>query len=225
MVTIGMIVFNDVQLLDIAGPLDLFRATDGITPWLIAKTSDPVRAWNLPQVTFTPDYAMEHAPEFDVLFVPGGVGVGAAIEDDETRHFIQHRGERAKYVTSVCTGSLVLGTAGLLHGYRASTHWRYMDLLRDVGAIPTDERVVTDRNRLTAGGVTSGMDFGLSLIAELANKEAAERTQLWLQYAPMPPFDAGHPSTAPAEMVQRLKEETETVFEQRRQLILTAIDA
>lgn len=222
MVTIGMVVFKDVQLLDIAGPLELFRATEGITPWLIAKTSDPVSAWALPHVTFAPDYAMEHAPEFDVLFVPGGVGVSGAIEDDESRHFIQHRGERAKYVTSVCTGSLALGAAGLLRGYRAATHWRYMELLEDVGAIPTDERVVIDRNRITAGGVTSGMDFGLSLLAELISKEAAERTQLWLQYAPSPPFNAGHPSTAPAAIVQRLKSDTEEVFEQRRKLILTS---
>src|SRR5579862_8831858 len=160
---IGMVVFPGFQLLDVACPLELFAMTEGIEPWLVAKTTDPVPAWHLPGVTMTPDYSFEHAPEFEILFVPGGYGLNEAMADRETMHFIKHRGERATHVTSVCTGALALGGAGLLNGYRAATHWRFMNLLKDAGATPADERVVIDRNRITAGGVTAGIDFGLTL--------------------------------------------------------------
>jgi cyclohexyl-isocyanide hydratase len=219
---IGMVIFPGFQLLDVAGPLELFRMTEGMEPWLIAKSDEPVPAFKFPGVTVKPDYSMEHAPEFDILFVPGGYGLNEVLADSEQIQFLAHRGERATHVTSVCTGALALGAAGLLQGYRAATHWRFMGLLKDAGAIPVDERVVVDRNRITAGGVTAGIDFGLTLIGELIGKDAAERAQLWLQYAPSPPFNAGHPSSAPAAITKQLEDDSEEVYEQRRQLILTA---
>lgn len=219
---IGMVVFPGFQLLDVACPLELFGTSQGIEPMLVAKTTEPVPAFHIPNATLTPDYSFEHAPEFEILFVPGGFGLNDAMADDETMHFIQHRGERATHITSVCTGALALGAAGLLRGYRAATHWRFRELLKDAGATPVDERVVIDRNRITAGGVTAGIDFGLTLIAELIGKDAAERSQLWLEYNPSPPFNAGHPSTAPAAIVKQLEDQSAEVYEQRRQLILTA---
>ena len=114
--------------------------------------------------------------------------------------FLKDRGGRAKFVTSVCTGSLVLGAAGLLEGYKATSHWVTTDMLPIFGAIPTDGRVVTDRNRITGGGVTAGIDFGLSLVGKLRDRQYAEGVQLIAEYAPEPPFDAGTPKTAPAEM-------------------------
>jgi cyclohexyl-isocyanide hydratase len=119
--------------------------------------------------------------------------------------FLRAHGERARYVTSVCTGALLLGAAGLLRGYRAATHWAYMDLLPSVGAIPVHERVVVDRNRITAGGVTAGIDFALRVMAEIAGADRAERAQLMLEYDPAPPFRCGHPSVAPPSLVEQAR--------------------
>jgi cyclohexyl-isocyanide hydratase len=168
---------------------------------LVAAGKAPLSPASLPQLRFTPSYDFDDAPHLDVLFVPGGDGIGQAIGDERTLRFLAERGPAARYVTSVCTGALLLGAAGLLEGYRAATHWRYMDLLELVGAVPVDERVVRDGNRITSGGVTAGIDFGLVLAAELVGDDAAQTTQLWLQYAPEPPFSAGHPGSAPRAIV------------------------
>ena len=146
----------------------------------------------------TPTTTFADCPrDLDVLFVPGGVpGTLTMMEDPEVLAFLADRGSRARFVTSVCTGSLVLGAAGLLKGYKATSHWLTRDVLAEFGAIPTAGRIVVDRNRVTGGGVTAGLDFGLELVAQLRNRDYAEAVQLYLEYDPQPPFDSGTPEKA-----------------------------
>jgi cyclohexyl-isocyanide hydratase len=143
----------------------------------------------------------EAAPA-DVLFVPGGSGLVPLLQDEEVLEFLRRQAASAHYVTAVCTGSLLLGAAGLLQGYRATTHWAYHELLERCGAIPVRQRVVVDRNRVTAGGVTAGIDFALRLTAELCGEPLARAIQLGLEYDPEPPFDSGTPERATAELRQ-----------------------
>ena len=144
--------------------------------------------------------------DLDVLFVPGGiVGTTACMRDAEVLDFLADRGASARFVTSVCTGSLVLAAAGLLNGYRATSHWAVADLLPLMGATRASGRVVVDRNRMTGGGVTAGIDFGLLLLASLRDAEMARRAQLVVEYAPQPPFDAGEPASAGAELVAKVR--------------------
>ncbi len=217
--SIGVLIFPEFQLLDVAGPLDMFASTEGCRPLLVGTTCDPVAADGFNGIAFTPNTDFAGAPPLDVLFVPGGEGIAQAISDPPTLSFLRSQALTATYITSVCTGALVLGAAGLLQGYRAATHWRYMDLLPLVGAEPVDERVVRDRNRITSGGVTAGIDFGLVLIAEIMGRAAAEATQLSMQYAPAPPFQAGHPSAAPQQIVEELRKRTQLVHGSREMLL------
>jgi cyclohexyl-isocyanide hydratase len=144
--------------------------------------------------------------------------VNPLLTDDETFDFIRHQAEHARYITSVCTGALVLGAAGLLEGKRATTHWNSLDLLRDYGAEPVDARYVIDGTLATGGGVTAGIDFGLALAAELAGREAAEAIQLQLEYAPSPPFDAGSPASASSSVVETVKQQTASIRAEREVL-------
>jgi cyclohexyl-isocyanide hydratase len=193
---IGMLVFPGMTVLDLIGPQQYFAVAPGRTTHLLWKTRDAVVSDSgvpiLPTATFA-----EAPEELEILFVPGGFqGTGATIGDPDVLAFVASRGERAKYVTSVCTGALILGAAGLLRGYRATTHWAYHELLPLVGAEPVAARVVEDRNRITGGGVTSGIDFGLTLLARLAGEDYARGWQLGTEYDPHPPFDAGTPNKA-----------------------------
>ncbi len=194
--TIGMLVFPGMTALDLIGPQQFFAVAPGRTTQLLWKSREPVVSDTgvpvLPTATFA-----EAPAELEVLFVPGGFrGTAATIGDPEVRDFVAGRGARATYVASVCTGALILGAAGLLRGYRAATHWAYRDLLPLVGAEPVEARVVEDRNRITGGGVTSGIDFGLTLLARLAGEDYARGWQLGTEYDPRPPFDAGTPAKA-----------------------------
>ena len=152
-----------------------------------------------------PDCVLDDAPAVDVLFVPGGSGISGVIENAETLRFLRERASSTRYITSVCTGALALGAAGLLRGYRATTHWMSIDLLPLVGAIPVSERIVIDRNRITAGGITAGIDFGLTIAAEICGRKVAEEIQLMLEYCPQPPFNSGSPATADAELVDSIR--------------------
>jgi cyclohexyl-isocyanide hydratase len=200
---IAMLLFPQVTLLDLVGPLEVFHRIPDAKVHLVWKDAQPVPADSgfamLPTATFA------DVPPADVLFVPGGAGQIPLMEDAEAIDFLQRQAARAAYVTSVCTGSLLLGAAGLLRGYRAATHWAFMDLLPAVGAIPVDERVVVDRNRVTAGGVTAGIDFGLRIAAELVNESFAKRVQLALEYDPAPPFASGHPRSAAPDDVAAVR--------------------
>ena len=202
-IRIGMLVYDDMILLDLTAPMTvLVPAASDIH--LVAKSRKPVRTdiGVLVQPTMTFD---ECPDDLDVLFVPGGLaGSLAAMNDEATTAFVADRGSRAKWVTSVCTGSLVLGAAGLLRGYRATSHWYVRDLLPLMGAEMSKDRVVTDRNRITGGGATAGIDFGLTLVAQLRGEEYAKRIQLILEYDPKPPFSAGSPDTAGPQLVQEV---------------------
>lgn len=192
---VGMLVHNDMILLDLTGPLTVFNILQADVR-LIGKSKQPVATdVGLP---VAPTDSFETAPEvLDVLFVPGGLkGTVDAMKDAATIDFLKSRGERARFVTSVCTGSLLLGAAGLLKGYSATSHWYVRQLLPLMGATLRKDRVVEDRNRITAGGVTAGIDFRLTIGAKLANEDAARRVQLLIEYDPKPPFDAGSPKRA-----------------------------
>lgn len=195
--TIAMLVYPGFTALDLVGPHYMLTSLMGATTRIVAKTRDSVKSDAglviVPDATFD-----ETAKDLDILFVPGGTnGTLAAMKDDATLAFLADRGGRARFVTSVCTGSLVLGAAGLLDGYAATSHWLTRSVLPVFGAKPVDRRVVRDRNRITGAGVTAGLDFGLSLVGELRDRLYAESVQLLAEYAPEPPFAAGSPQTAP----------------------------
>ncbi len=192
---VGMLVHPDMILLDLTGPLTVFNILQADVR-LIGKTKQPVMTdVGLP---VTPTDTFDSAPAvLDVLFVPGGLkGTVDGMKDQPTIDFLKDRGGRAHFVTSVCTGSLLLGSAGLLKGYQATSHWYVRELLPLMGATLRKERVVADRDRITAGGVTAGLDFALTIAAKLADEEAAKRIQLVLEYDPKPPYDAGSPEQA-----------------------------
>jgi len=152
----------------------------------------------------------------DVLCVPGGYGVTAALGDREFLAEVRRLGQGARYVTSVCSGSLILAAVGLLEGKRATCHWAWRPLLAELGVTVEDARVVRDGNVITGGGVTAGIDFALALVAELAGVEAAQRIQLSIEYDPAPPFDAGHPDRAPAAVAAALRERVALQYPDRR---------
>jgi cyclohexyl-isocyanide hydratase len=197
---IGLLVFPKVTQLDLTGPVQVFSSMPGAAVHLVWKRIEPVQSDSV--LVLTPTTTLADCPQLDVICVPGGVGSDDLLNDEEVLAFLRRQAAGAKFVTSVCTGSLVLGAAGLLRGYRAATHWTAMDNLKAFGATPTKSRVCIDRNRVTGGGVTAGIDFALALIAELRGPRVAEMVQLGLEYAPQPPFDSGRPDTAPAEVLE-----------------------
>jgi cyclohexyl-isocyanide hydratase len=167
----------------------------------------------------TPTLVFGDCPALDVMCVPGGAGINALLTDPEVLDFLRTEGKRARYLTSVCTGSLVLGAAGLLKGRRATTHWASHEFLGKLGAIPTHGRVVRDGNLFTAGGVTAGIDFGLTVAAELLGQEQAQAIQLALEYAPEPPFRSGTPQEAPPQVLAAAKERLASMRNARRAII------
>ena len=211
---IGILIFPNVTQLDATGPAQVLSRVPGATLHMIWKTRDPVMTDA--GFAIVPTTTFADCPQLDVICVPGGGGQVALMGDDETLDFLRRQAAGARYVTSVCTGSLVLGAAGLLKGYRSACHWASRELLTQFGAIPVAERVVRDRNRLSGGGVTAGIDFGLTLAAELAGEEIAKSIQLVMEYDPQPPFDCGSPEKAGPERVQRLKERISAMLESRQ---------
>ncbi len=214
---IGFLLFPDVTQLDLTGPAQVLARVPGAQLHLVWKTLEPV----LTDVGFAivPTQTLDSCPALDVLCVPGGAGIGDCLRDTEVLSWLRRQGEGARYVTSVCTGSLVLGAAGLLDGYDSACHWAFRDLLPRFGARPVAERVVRDRNRISGGGVTAGIDFGLTLVAELAGEEAARMIQLGLEYDPQPPFDSGSPEAAGAERVARFRARIQPQLEARLAII------
>ncbi|MEW6644127.1 MAG: DJ-1/PfpI family protein [Pseudomonadota bacterium] len=200
---IGLLVFPKLTQLDLTGPLQVFSRLPGAQVHLIWKRIEPVPSDAVLALLPTTTYA--DCPQLDVICVPGGAGADDQVNDEETLDFLRRQAAGARYVTSVCTGSLVLGAAGLLAGYRATCHWSALPLLAAFGATPVATRVCIDRNRVTGGGVTAGIDFALTLAAELVGRTAAEMIQLSLEYNPAPPFQSGSPDTAPREVLARLE--------------------
>jgi len=201
---IGLLVFPKVTQLDLTGPVQVFSSLPGAKLHLIWKRIEPVQSDSV--LVLTPTMTFADCPQLDVICVPGGVGSDDLLNDEEVLAFLRKQAEGAKFVTSVCTGSLVLGAAGLLRGYRAATHWTAMDNLSAFGAIPTNTRVCIDRNRVTGGGVTAGIDFALTLVSKLLDDRTAQAIQLRLEYNPAPPFNAGSPDTAPSDVLEMIKE-------------------
>lgn len=197
---IAMLVYPGMTVMDLVGPHCMFGSLMGAKIYIVAKSLDPVTSDA--GLTIVPTDTFATCPrDLTVLFTPGGTnGTLTAASDAETLAFMADRGARAKYVTSVCSGSLILGAAGLLKGYKATSHWSCRDALAGFGAIPTEARVVRDRNRITGAGVTAGLDFGLSMVAELRDQTYAECAQLMSEYDPAPPFNAGSMKTAPPKV-------------------------
>ncbi len=173
---IGLVIFPKVTQLDLTGPLQVFSHVPGAKVHLIWKRIEPVPSDSV--LTLTPTATFADCPQLDVICVPGGAGINDMVNDADMLDFLRAQAKEAKYVTSVCTGSLVLGAAGLLRGYRATTHWSAMEFLEAFGATPVKTRVCTDRNRVTGGGVTAGIDFALKLVSMLLDQRTAEAIQL-----------------------------------------------
>jgi cyclohexyl-isocyanide hydratase len=198
-ISVAFLLFPNVTQLDLTGPAQVLSRLGNVTLDLVWKSRAPVPTdagfGIVPTATFAD---VTHA---DILCVPGGMGVTDVIEDREAMAWVRAIGGEARWVTSVCTGSLILGAAGLLKGYRAATHWSWRDYLALFGAEMVPDRVVLDRNRVTGGGVTAGIDFALTLMAEVRSPDFAKAVQLSLEYDPAPPFDAGTPEKAGPELV------------------------
>jgi cyclohexyl-isocyanide hydratase len=193
---IGFVIFPDLTQLDFTGPLQVLSRLPQSATHIVAKSTAPVQSDC--GLGLVPTHTFANSPPLDLICIPGGSeGVAGIINDGETIKFVRQQAGVAKYVTSVCTGAFVLGVAGLLKGRRATTHWAYTDLLPLVGATHEKARIVKDGNVITGGGVTAGIDFGLSVVAEIAGETAARRIQLGIEYDPAPPFDSGHPDKAP----------------------------
>ena len=191
--TVAMLAYPDMTLLDLVGP----QATWGFhaDTYLVWSSTDPILTDG--GVTVVPTHTFQNCPRnVDILFVPGGLGTWDVMQNEEALGFLRQAAETARYVTSVCTGSLILAAAGLIQGRRAATHWATYPVLDELGVHGVHERVVTDGNLITGGGVTAGIDFGLAVLAELRGTDVAKSTQLMLEYDPKPPFDAGSPERA-----------------------------
>lgn len=214
---VGFLLFPKIQQLDLTAPYEVFHSARGINVHLVGKTYDPVVSSS--GLAFTPTASFADCPQLDVICIPGGGGTNGLMKDKETLDFIRQQAAGVRYITSVCTGSLVLAAAGLLTGKHAASHWNAIDLLAAFGAVPTAERVVRDGNIITAGGVTSGIDFGLMIVAELLGREEAETVQLGLEYAPAPPFNSGHPETASAEVLAVARERGLGARDERERIV------
>ncbi|WP_441241276.1 DJ-1/PfpI family protein [Tardiphaga sp. 768_D3_N2_1] len=199
---IGSLLFEGLDQIDLTGPFEVLSRIPNATYRIYGKTADPVR--DLRGLRITPDAAIADAPQLDVLHVPGGFGQEALMEDTEVLDWIRAQAGHAR-IFSVCTGALICGAAGLLMGRRATTHWASFHLLRYFGATPVNERVVVDGDWVFAAGVTAGIDGALRLAANLRGDDVARGIQLYMQYAPEPPFNSGTPETAPAEIMAQAR--------------------
>ena len=219
---IGILIYPEFTQLDMTGPFEVFARMPETEVLILAKTREAVPSdYGL---HFLPNGTLRDCPQLNVVCVPGGPGCAPVLEDDEVLGFLADRGGKADYVASVSTGSLVLAAAGLLRGYRATTHWSVLELLALCGAIPVNERVVVDRNRITGAGVTSGLDTALRIAATIFGDDLACEIQLRLEYDPQPPFDCGSPEKAPAAIVDRAREVLEHRMGDRRAAMARAAE-
>jgi cyclohexyl-isocyanide hydratase len=213
---IGMLIFPRLTQLDMTGPYEVLARLPNTIVHLVAHTLDPVKTDRGMMIVPTVTYA--DCPQLDLVMVPGGPGQQDLMEDAVVLEFLRNQAHGARYVTSVCTGSLVLGAAGLLKGKRATCHWAAIDHLTALGAIPVNERVVIDGNIITGAGVASGIDFALKVAAVLEGEEVARQIQLQIEYDPAPPFNSGSPRTATPELLATLRARGAALNEQRREV-------
>jgi len=210
---IGAIIFPGMDQIDFTGPFEILARVPDSTFHVIGKATAPI--CDIRGLILTPEKSFDTAPPLDVLVIPGGSGQEALMEDEAVLAFIRRQAAGARYVFSVCTGALVCGAAGLLKGKKATTHWRSFHLLRYFGAIPVKERVVVDGKLITAAGVTAGIDGALRVAALLRGDRAAQEIQLYLEYAPEPPFQSGTPETAPPAIVNNVKNSSREITQTR----------
>lgn len=199
-----MLAYPDMTQLDLTGPLEVFTRFKEVTVDLAWKNKAPIKAGTVLEIV--PTISFTECPQGDILFVPGGPGQVSLMEDNETLGFLRKQAEHSQYVTSVCTGSLILAAAGLLTGYRATCHWLSLHQLSYFDVEPVSERVVIDRNRVTGAGVTSGIDFALTLSAEIFGEARTRRAQLSMEYDPRPPFPGGSPATSDPATIESLRD-------------------
>jgi cyclohexyl-isocyanide hydratase len=209
---VGMVVFPNLTMLDLIGPHDVLN-TPRCKIDLLWHRIEPVPVQGSFSILPTATFADYDPP--DILFVPGGPGQLPMMDDEALIAFVARAGRTARYITSVCTGSLILGAAGLLKGKRATTHWASLDQLKLLGAIPVSERVVEDGNVITGAGVSSGIDFGLVLTARIWGEAAAKAMQLAIEYDPDPPFTGGSVTSAEPEIVAAMRERMAPLLEKR----------
>lgn len=219
---IGLLLFPNLTQLDLTGPFEVFARVPGAKVHLVWKSTAQLTCDR--GLIMQPSIAFADCPPLDVICVPGGPGQIDLMDDEETLAFLRRQAETAQWVTSVCTGALVLGAAGLLRGYRATTHWASHDQLALLGALPVRERWVIDRNRATGGGVTAGIDFALKLVAEMVGETVAKAIQLSIEYDPAPPFQAGSPEQAGPAVTQQLQPAMAPMLERRRAATLHAAE-
>lgn len=219
---IGLLLFPDITQLDLTGPYEVFTKFPGAQVHLIAKNLEPVKANG--GMRILPDTTMAECPQLDLICVPGGAGMNPLLNDPETLSFLQRQAAEARYVTSVCTGALVLGAAGLLKGKRAATHWMSREMLAHFGAIPMAERVVKDGNIITGGGVTAGIDFALTVAAEAFGADVAKSIQLAIEYDPQPPYDAGSPEGAGEAIATKARATSARRQAEREAMVLQAAE-
>ncbi len=200
---IGLLIFPDITQLDATGPYEVFIKFPDAEVRLIWKSLEPVKAGG--GMLLTPDTIFADCPQLNLICVPGGAGMNPLLNDAETLDFVRAQASGAEYVTSVCTGSLVLGAAGLLNGKRATCHWMSLHMLEAFGATPVAERVVRDGNIITGGGITAGIDFALAVAAEVLGEDTGRAIQLGIEYDPRPPFDSGSPARAEKALVERAR--------------------
>jgi cyclohexyl-isocyanide hydratase len=211
--TLGAIIFPGLDQIDFTGPFEVLSRLPDSTFHVLSKQREPVRDIN--GLILTPELAFHEAPPLDVLIIPGGSGLNAFLEDEETLAFIRERAAQAACVFSVCTGALLCGAAGILRGVRATTHWTAFHLLEYFDAIPVNARVVIDGKIVTAAGVTAGIDGALRVASRLRGDDVAQQIQLAIQYAPEPPFNAGSPETAPTHILEAAREAARPITEAR----------
>jgi cyclohexyl-isocyanide hydratase len=212
---IGSLLFDELDQIDLTGPFEVLSRIPNATYRIYGTTDATVR--DVRGLRMTPDAIYTDAPQLDVLHVPGGFGQEALMEDEPVLSWLRHQAGNAKCVFSVCTGALICGAAGLLKGRRATTHWASMHLLPYFGAEPVDQRVVRDGHFVFAAGVTAGIDGALRVAAMLRGDAVAQGIQLYMAYAPEPPFNAGTPETAPHAVLTRARHGVEAITRQREQ--------
>lgn len=214
---IGMLIFPDLTILDLTGPYDVFIRASCFEVYIVGEHTQLIKAEG--GFSIKPDYSFDDCPLVDILFVPGGKGITPLLTNKTYHHFLQKLAVGAQYITAVCTGALLLAAAGLLAGYKATTHWRSLELLKMFGVEAIEQRVVKDRNRITGGGITAGIDFGLTLTALIGGESMAKTVQLLLEYNPEPPFESGLPQTAEPDILAMAMSITQPLFETRRAII------
>lgn len=208
MKTVGVYIWPNMTALDVLGPQQILGFVPEFDVIIVAKSKDPVVSDT--KIRILPDYDIATCPPVDILLVGGGIDPSPVMQDDAVMSWFRETGQSAEYVTSVCTGALILAEAGLLDGYKATTHWAFKPQLSTYpGVEVADGRVVSDRNRITGGGVTAGIDFAFALISQIISPEVAAGLQLMGEYDPQPATPFGSPDHAPPEMVAAVQQQVQ----------------